>query len=208
MGAGFNSGSPQGRLLQLAAIRKVFNMTMLLITVITAYLLGMYFLYRHWRNTPPDAFLKRGTAKPAERTQGNTAHKARWIRGSTMKNMNRHNQEEKTRYGKPFNLSFRRRPRRFKGVNYSLHSPELAAMTAHIRASAYPDRKQSPAADGNYLVGGGESPAIRPLSFSNLLRDYDSQARSNFTKEAVLFAIIVVTGMLWPIVQTFRDLPR
>jgi hypothetical protein len=81
-------------------------------------------------------------------------------------------------------------------------------MTAHLRASAYPERKQSPAADVDYLAGRGGSPTIRPLSFSNLLRDYDSQARNNFTKEAVLFAIIIVTGMLWPIVQTLRDLPR
>ena len=122
--------------------------------------------------------------------------------------MNRHNQQEKTRYGNSFNLSFRRRPRRFRGVNQSLYSPELAAMTAHLRASAYRDRRQRAVASLDYLVDGAEAPIVRPLSFSNLLRDYDSQARSNFTKEAVLFAIIIVTGMLWPIVQTFRDLPR
>jgi hypothetical protein len=122
--------------------------------------------------------------------------------------MNRHNQEEKTRYGKPFNLLFRRRPRRFKGVNYSLQSPELAAMAAHLRASGHPDRKQTPAAPVDNFGDRSEARTIRPLSFSNLLRDYDSQARNNFTKEAVLFAIIVVTGMLWPLVQTFRDLPR
>jgi len=80
-------------------------------------------------------------------------------------------------------------------------------MTAHLRASAYPERGWSPAADLDYIIGREPAP-LRPLSFSNLLRDYDSQARSNFTKEALLFAIIIVTGMLWPIVQTFRDLPR
>lgn len=125
-----------------------------------------------------------------------------------MKNMNRHNQQEKTKYGKPFNLSFRRRPRRFRGVNYSLHSPEFASMTAHLRASAYRGRREAQAAGVDYAVDRAEALSTRPLSFSNLLRAYDSQARNNFTKEAVIFAIIVLTGMLWPMVQTFRGLPR
>lgn len=81
-------------------------------------------------------------------------------------------------------------------------------MTAHLRASGYRDRKQTRAAPVDYLVDRSEARTMRPLSFSNLLRDYDSQARKNFTKEAVLFAIIVVVGMMWPLVQTFRDLPR
>jgi hypothetical protein len=31
-------------------------MIILIIAVTTAYLLGLFFLYRHWLNTPPDGF--------------------------------------------------------------------------------------------------------------------------------------------------------
>jgi hypothetical protein len=31
-------------------------MIMLIIAVITAYVLGIFFLYRYWLNTPPDGF--------------------------------------------------------------------------------------------------------------------------------------------------------
>ena len=147
------------------------------------------------------------TADPLNKRNGPCAW-GHGVRKAATKNMNRYTHQENTNYGKPFNLSFRRKPRRFKRVNYSRHSPELLAMTAHLRASAYRDRRQRPAAGVDYDIERAEAPSIRTLSFSSLLRDYDSQARNNFTKEALLFAIIVVIGMMWPIVQTFRGLPR
>lgn len=181
-------------------------MIMLLTAVVTTYLLGLYFLYRHWRNTPPDALLDQRWEQPTHLiTHEGSAPSAR-VPGSATKNMNRHNKEEKNSYGKSFNLSFRRRPRRFKSGQYNFRSPDLEAMTAYLRASGYRHRKPIPAAPVDLLARG--EARSRPLSFSNLLRDYDNQARNNFTKEAVLFAIIIVSGMLWPIVQTFRGLPR
>ena len=81
-------------------------------------------------------------------------------------------------------------------------------MTVHLRAAGYRHRKQTPAGGSPDLMSRNEARSSKALSFSNLLRDYDNQARNNFTREAVLFAIIVLIGILWPLAQMFRDLPR
>ena len=71
------------------------------------------------------------------------------------------------------------------------------AMNAHLRASAYPQETaaKSPA-----------STAMTMGSFTKLLRDYDNQARDNFAKEVVLFAIIIISPFVWPVVQSIRAL--
>jgi len=40
-------------------------MIIILIAVIATYSVGMYLVYRHWRQTPPDAFLKDMDEHPA-----------------------------------------------------------------------------------------------------------------------------------------------
>lgn len=59
-------------------------MIILLVAVIATYSVGMYFLYNHWRNTPPDAFFDESEEQPtptrknrldvSQPTERNTAH--------------------------------------------------------------------------------------------------------------------------------------
>lgn len=81
-------------------------------------------------------------------------------------------------------------------------------MTAHLRASVYGERNQTPPPSMDCVDLCDEAAAIKPVSFLNLLREYDSQARDNFAKEAVVFTIIIALGMLWPIVHILRALPH
>ncbi len=41
-------------------------------------------------------------------------------------------------------------------------------------------------------------------SFLNLSREYDAQARDNFTKETVIFAFIIIVAVAWPFIQGMR----
>jgi hypothetical protein len=44
----------------------------------------------------------------------------------------------------------------------------------------------------------------RARSFIDLSLEYDSQARSNFTSEAVAFAIITAIAVAWPMIYGLR----
>lgn len=91
----------------------------------------------------------------------------------------------------PFSTFFRRRHGQFSSAGYNDRSPAATAMKAHLRASAIEPRNSARNTPGSFLVLG---------------REYESQARANFAKEAVLFAIITVVGLVWPILQTLRTL--
>jgi hypothetical protein len=99
-----------------------------------------------------------------------------------------------------------RRQRRFGRVTYNDRSPEVSAMNAHLRVSAYPERVST--AQGTDLNARAGAAPIRRRSFLNLLREYDKQARDNFSKEAVPFLILTVMALAWPIFYTFRTLVR
>ena len=118
-------------------------------------------------------------------------------------NLNNH-RKETIRYREPFSAFFRRRQRQFTGANYNNASPEVAAMNAHLRASAYRQRGRS--SRPTYDLDGAEVATIRAGSFPNLLREYNDQARDNFKREAVLFTIITVIGFVWPVAQTMHIL--
>ena len=121
------------------------------------------------------------------------------------KNMKKHTHHETNiRYGEPLMASFRRRGRRFPGTLYNDRSPEIAAMTAHLRASAYGERKNSSPANLDHTSG--DAATFRARSFLNLGQEYDSQARSNFANEAFLFGIIIIVALVWPVVQSVQAL--
>ena len=109
-------------------------------------------------------------------------------------NLNTHND--------PIGSSVRRRRRHLTSALYNDRSPEVLAMNAHLRASAYAPR---PTTDVD-LSGGAA--ATRSGSFLNLMRQYDNQARDNFSKEAALFAIITAITVVWPVIHTFSAILR
>ncbi len=119
---------------------------------------------------------------------------------------NPNHQEQSTNYREPFGTSFRRRRRAFAGVNYNDRSPEVAAMNAHLRASAYTEEDRRSASRTDYLARGNGVPTIRPRTFPKLLREYNSQARDNFMTDAMLFTIIILAGLVWPAIHTVRAL--
>ena len=100
----------------------------------------------------------------------------------------------------------RRKRLGFGVVNYNDRSPEVAAMNAHLRASAYGEREDgtegrpvsSPTAEGVVARN-------RARSFLGLGREYDAQARDNFVREAVLLALIA-TLAAWPILHAVQAL--
>lgn len=118
--------------------------------------------------------------------------------------MNITNQKHIIRYGEPFSRRFRRRIRGFSGVNYNDRSPRVIAMNAHLRAAAYRQNESRPSSARE--TDGAQAAAIEMGSLPGLLRQYDNQARDNFTKEALLFAIITATGFVWPLAHTMRVL--
>ena len=68
-------------------------------------------------------------------------------------------------------------------------------MNAHLRAAAYGRQELFPPAANK-----------RARSFLNLSRQYDTQARENFAKEAVIFAVIVIVAVAWPFIHSMRIL--
>lgn len=117
-------------------------------------------------------------------------------------NINSHNHI--VSYGEPFSRRVRRRNRGFAGVNYNYRSPQVIAMNAHLRASAYCEDESRSSSAWN-----GDDAQVRALelhSLPKLLRQYDNEARENFTKEALVFAIITAIGFVWPMAHTMRVL--
>lgn len=123
-----------------------------------------------------------------------------------MKRTNNYHHEEMIRYGEPFFGSTRRRSRGSMALSYNDRSPEVTAMNAHLRASAY-DEAQLERGPGPLpsLTNGAARDRDRTRSFLHLGRQYDTQARDNFTKEAVFFALIIGLS-IWPIVHAVQAL--
>ena len=117
-----------------------------------------------------------------------------------------HHQEETSNYGEPLGTSFRRRRPAFTGMTYNDRCPEIAAMNAHLRASAYSEENRRSASTGDYLHRGNGVATMRPRAFPKLLREYNSQARDNFVTDAMLFTIIILAGLVWPAIHTVRAL--
>ena len=108
--------------------------------------------------------------------------------------MNLHdNHTEYINYRDPVN--FRRKRRSFPWTTYNDRPAEVAAMKSHLRAAAYPRRDSAPAQ---------RTKSARALL--HLSRDYDTQARDNFAKEAIAFAIITIVAVAWPFLHGMRAL--
>ena len=121
-----------------------------------------------------------------------------------MKQMNHH--EEMIRYGEPFLGATRRKRRGFAVLNYNDRSPEVAAMNAHLRASAYGETKGgNETRPVSSLTTRGAVARNRARSFLGLGSQYDTQARDNFVSEVVLFALIA-TLAVWPIIHAVQAL--
>jgi hypothetical protein len=91
-------------------------------------------------------------------------------------------------------------------LSYNDRSSEVAAMNAHLRASAYGEAQlERPSLPLPTLTNGAPRARHNIPSFLHLGREYDVQARDNFTKEAVLFALIVGLS-LWPIIHAVQAL--
>ena len=93
-------------------------------------------------------------------------------------------------------LGGRRKRRGFPVARYNDGSAEVGAMNAHLRAVAYGGQKAIP------TVKKG-TPSLLDLS-----REYDAQARHNFTTEAMIFAVITIVAIAWPFVQSMQILAR
>ncbi len=101
-------------------------------------------------------------------------------------------------YRDKFGASVRRRRRHLSAVVYNNRSPEMSAMNAHLRASLYGVSPMH-----RVHLGGGAA-ATRSGSLLNLMRQYDNQARGNFSREAAFFAIITGLAVVWPIAHALR----
>ncbi|MEP6809251.1 MAG: hypothetical protein ABI992_03340 [Chthoniobacterales bacterium] len=115
------------------------------------------------------------------------------IRLPGVRNMNRKKIHDETiNYHDPL-TAIRRGRRSFALRTFNDRSPEVLAMNAHLRAGAYGGRATS-----QPMV----SKSAR--SFLNLGREYDAQARDNFAKETVIFAVIIIAAVAWPFIQGMR----
>jgi hypothetical protein len=96
----------------------------------------------------------------------------------------------------------RPKPRGYRIINFNERSPEAAAMNAHLRASAYKSER-----DGHgrvpRLAGVTSVRHRRISSLLHLRRRYDSQARHNFVRDAILFAVIVALSA-WAFLHTVQ----
>jgi len=118
--------------------------------------------------------------------------------------MNHH--EKMIRYGEPWISATRRKRHGFAVMDYNDRSPEVAAMNAHLRASAYDETKgRNESRPFSILTTGDAVARYRARSFLGLGRQYDTQARDNFVREAVLFALIA-TLAVWPILHAVQAL--
>lgn len=120
------------------------------------------------------------------------------------KNMTRLNNHDTITYRHPLEVTSRRKRRGYSIADYNDRSPHVGAMQAHLRAAAYRKHRSRP---GERPAANHDAAAInRARSFVDLSLEYDSQARSNFTSEAVAFAIITAIAVAWPMIYGLRVL--
>ena len=122
-----------------------------------------------------------------------------------MKQTNHHD-EEMTRYGNPLMGGGWRQRRGYPAINYNDRSPEVGAMNAQLRASAYPDLGgETDLEPASRLTNGAAVVSHRMKSFLHLGHQYDTKARDNFVREAILFALLV-TLSAWAIISAVHAL--
>ena len=83
-------------------------------------------------------------------------------------------------------------------------APQVAAMNAHWRASSdRAPREEEGASLSQRPTSDMAAVRHQMRSFLHLGNQYDTQARDNFTSEAVLFAVIVAAAT-WPIIHSVQ----
>jgi hypothetical protein len=120
--------------------------------------------------------------------------------------MKKQNNDEVVMYRHPFGATVRRKGRYYQVINYNDRSTDSGVRIAHLRAAAYRDRKQSKASPTRSQPKRAGRSAQHARGFLALGREYDIQARDNFAKEALLFCVIVVGGVAWPVIESVRAL--
>lgn len=109
-------------------------------------------------------------------------------------------------YRNPFGMTVRRKGRYYQVINYNDRSSDSGVMIAHLRAAAHRARMQKKAS----LTGAQPKRASRSLQHArgllNLGRQYDVQARHNFATEAVLFCVILIFAVAWPVIESLKVL--
>ncbi|PZR70603.1 MAG: hypothetical protein DLM73_17370 [Chthoniobacterales bacterium] len=112
--------------------------------------------------------------------------------------------EEMIRYGDPLMSGSRRRRGGYPVATYNDRSPEVAAMSAHLRSSSYPERAEEERSnERRRLTSHDGLVRNRMRSFLHLGRQYDTQARDNFISEAVFF-VLIIAASVWPIIHTVQ----
>ncbi len=146
-------------------------------------------MQRHRENEPTSA----------RNVRNRTAHDRTY---RIMKQMNHH--EKMIRYGNPLVTRTRRGQRGYPVMTYNDRSPEVAAMNAHLRASRYPEQtNEKRMSDRPRQMSDKMLIRNRMRSFLHLGKRYDTQARDNFIKEAVLF-VLIVAASIWPIIHAVK----
>lgn len=114
------------------------------------------------------------------------------------------NHEQMIKYGDPLMSGGRRRSRGYPAINYNDRSPEVTAMNAHLRASAYGDQNDGEQLEPASRLTTSAAPARHTLrSLLHLGRRYNTQARDNFKREAVLFVLIAALS-IWSIIHAVQ----
>lgn len=119
-----------------------------------------------------------------------------------MKQINQH--EAMINYGDHHKVSSRRRRTGSSATTYNDRSPEVAAINAHLRAASYPAQEGEKQGNSPSRLTNAKARIRKRLHpLLRLSQQYDTQARDNFVREGVLFALLV-TASVWPIVHSVR----
>jgi hypothetical protein len=119
-----------------------------------------------------------------------------------MKQTNNH--EQMIKYGPPLMSGGQRRRRGYPAINYNDRSSEMNAMNAHLKASAYGDQSDGKQLESaSRLTNSATPPRHRLRWFLHLGDRYDTQARHNFKREAVLFVLIAALS-IWSIIHAVQ----
>jgi hypothetical protein len=120
--------------------------------------------------------------------------------------MKEQNNDEVVMYRHPFGATVRRGGRYYQVIHYNDRSTDSGVRIAHLRAAAYRDRKESQASRMRSQPKTAGRSARHARGFLTLGREYDIQARDNFAREALLFCVIVVGALAWPVIEGIRAL--
>lgn len=119
-----------------------------------------------------------------------------------MKEANNDNNLIMSRY--PSGVTIRPRRRRYGALNFNDRSPEYRAMMAQLRSARYGSHRESTARSVD-RVEGRDNGVSRIQPFLKLRRSYDAQARNNFVRDVLLFAVIV-TISAWAVLHVVHAL--